>query len=59
MGDRFGFLDPHRAVDYLIHILDVQGVPRFFSPLDRTLLKGFQSFGGYLPGVQPGSHLHI
>jgi RHH-type proline utilization regulon transcriptional repressor/proline dehydrogenase/delta 1-pyrroline-5-carboxylate dehydrogenase len=35
----------------LIHILDVQGVPRFFSPLDRTLLKGFQSFGAYLPGV--------
>jgi RHH-type proline utilization regulon transcriptional repressor/proline dehydrogenase/delta 1-pyrroline-5-carboxylate dehydrogenase len=26
-------------------------VPRFFSPLDRTLLRGFQSFGGYLPGV--------
>src|SRR5258706_14550852 len=42
---------PHRAVDQFIHILDVQGVPRFFSPLDRTLLKGFQSFGGYLPGV--------
>ena len=33
------------------HILDVQGVPRFFSPFDRTLLKGFQSFGGYVPGV--------
>lgn len=42
---------PHRAVDQFIHILDVQGVPRFFSPLERTLLKGFQSFGGYLPGV--------
>ena len=42
---------PHRAADQLIHILDVQGVPRFFSTLDRTLLKGFQSFGGYLPGV--------
>ena len=42
---------PHRAVDHLIHILDVQGVPRFFSPLDRTLLKGFQSFGAYAPGV--------
>jgi RHH-type transcriptional regulator, proline utilization regulon repressor / proline dehydrogenase / delta 1-pyrroline-5-carboxylate dehydrogenase len=42
---------PHRAVDQLIHILDVQGIPRFFSPFDRTLLKGFQSFGGYLPGV--------
>ncbi|HEY4414642.1 MAG TPA: bifunctional proline dehydrogenase/L-glutamate gamma-semialdehyde dehydrogenase [Verrucomicrobiae bacterium] len=43
--------DPRRAVEHLIHILDVQGVPRFFSPWDRTLMKGFQSFGGYLPGV--------
>ncbi len=43
--------DPHRAVEHLIHILDVQGVPRFFGPMDRTLMKGFQSFGNYLPGV--------
>jgi RHH-type proline utilization regulon transcriptional repressor/proline dehydrogenase/delta 1-pyrroline-5-carboxylate dehydrogenase len=42
---------PHRAVDQFIHILDVQGVPRFFNPFQRTLLKGFQSFGGYAPGV--------
>ncbi|MEK6246654.1 MAG: bifunctional proline dehydrogenase/L-glutamate gamma-semialdehyde dehydrogenase, partial [Planctomycetales bacterium] len=42
---------PHRAADQLIHILDVQGIPRFFSTFDRTLLKGFQSFGNYLPGV--------
>jgi RHH-type proline utilization regulon transcriptional repressor/proline dehydrogenase/delta 1-pyrroline-5-carboxylate dehydrogenase len=40
-----------RSADQLTHILDVQGVPRFFSPLERTLLRGFQSFGGYLPGV--------
>lgn len=40
-----------RAADQLTHILDVQGIPRFFSPLDRTMLRGFQSFGGYLPGV--------
>ena len=40
-----------RAVDQLIHILDVQGIPRFFSQLDRALLRGFQSFGNYLPGV--------
>jgi RHH-type proline utilization regulon transcriptional repressor/proline dehydrogenase/delta 1-pyrroline-5-carboxylate dehydrogenase len=40
-----------RSVDQLIHILDVQGIPRFFSPLERTLLAGFQTFGGYLPGV--------
>ncbi len=43
--------DPARAVEHLVHILDVQGVPRFFSPMDRTLMKGFQSFGGYVPGV--------
>lgn len=42
---------PHRAADQLTHILDVQGIPRFFSALDRTLLRGFQSFGSYLPGV--------
>lgn len=41
----------HRAVDHLVHILDVQGIPRFFNPWDRTLLRGFQSFGGYAPGV--------
>ncbi|MDB6033909.1 MAG: putA, partial [Verrucomicrobiales bacterium] len=43
--------DPQRAVNHLIHILDVQGIPRFFNPWDRTLLKGFQSFGAYAPGV--------
>ena len=42
---------PHRAADQLVHILDVQGIPRFFSPFERTLLKGFHSFGNYLPGV--------
>ncbi|HYO23496.1 MAG TPA: bifunctional proline dehydrogenase/L-glutamate gamma-semialdehyde dehydrogenase, partial [Lacipirellulaceae bacterium] len=40
-----------RAADQLVHILDVQGVPRFFSALDRALLRGFRSFGAYLPGV--------
>ena len=40
-----------RAVEQLTHILDVQGVPRFFSPFDQALLQGFRSFGGYLPGV--------
>src|SRR5512139_512573 len=43
--------DPARAVEHLTHILDVQGVPRFFGPIDRTLMKGFQSFGGFVPGV--------
>lgn len=40
-----------RVVDQFTHILDVQGVPRFFSPLDRAMLRGFQTFGGWLPGV--------
>ena len=42
---------PGRVVDQMVHILDVQGVPRFFSLFDQALLKGFQSFGEYLPGV--------
>lgn len=40
-----------RVADQFTHILDVQGVPRFFSPLDRAMLRGFQTFGGWLPGV--------
>ena len=40
-----------RSADQLVHILDVQGIPRFFSPMERTLLMGFQSFGSYVPGV--------
>ncbi len=40
-----------RVADQFAHILDVQGIPRFFSPLDRALLCGFQTFGGWLPGV--------
>jgi RHH-type proline utilization regulon transcriptional repressor/proline dehydrogenase/delta 1-pyrroline-5-carboxylate dehydrogenase len=42
---------PRRSAEQLTHILDVQGVPRFFGPVDRAMLKGFQSFGGHLPGV--------
>lgn len=43
--------EAQRVADQLTHILDVQGVPRFFSGLDRTMLRGFQSFGGFMPGV--------
>ena len=42
---------PKRAVDQLTHILDAQGVPRYFNPVDKALIRGFQSFGSYLPGV--------
>ena len=40
-----------RVAEQFTHILDVQGVPRFFSPIDRALMRGFQTFGGWLPGV--------
>jgi RHH-type proline utilization regulon transcriptional repressor/proline dehydrogenase/delta 1-pyrroline-5-carboxylate dehydrogenase len=40
-----------RAADQLLHILDVQGIPHFFTALDRVLLHGFRSFGSYIPGV--------
>ncbi len=42
---------PAREVEQLSHILDVQGIPRCFTGIERTLLRGFQSFGGWLPGV--------
>ena len=40
-----------RVAEQFTHILDVQGVPRFFNPLDRALMRGFQTFGAWLPGV--------
>ena len=40
-----------RTAEQFTHILDVQGIPRFFGPLDRTLLLGFQTFGDWLPSV--------
>ena len=40
-----------RTAEHLTHILDVQGIPRFFSPLDQALLTGFRTFGNWLPNV--------
>ncbi len=40
-----------RVADQFIHILDVQGIPRFFSRLDRAMLRGFQVFGDWLPQI--------
>ncbi len=40
-----------RVAGQFTHILDVQGIPRFFSPLDKAMLRGFQTFGNWLPGV--------
>ncbi len=42
---------PARVADQLVHLLDLQGVPRFFSPVEQAMLRGFQSFGEYLPSV--------
>jgi RHH-type transcriptional regulator, proline utilization regulon repressor / proline dehydrogenase / delta 1-pyrroline-5-carboxylate dehydrogenase len=42
---------PARVAEQFTHILDVQGIPRFFSPMDRVLMRGFQTFGNWLPGV--------
>lgn len=42
---------PSRVADQMTHLLDVQGIPRFFSPVEQAMLRGFQSFGEYLPGV--------
>ena len=36
----FRSTSPRRSMDQLIHILDVQGIPRFFSRIDRTLPTG-------------------
>ena len=42
---------PARVADQMTHLLDVQGIPRFFSPIEQAMLRGFQAFGEYLPGV--------
>lgn len=40
-----------RKVEQLVHVLDVQGVPRFFRPVERALLRTFQSVAGSVPGL--------
>src|ERR1700761_7458794 len=40
-----------RVAEQFTHILDVQGIPRFFSPLDRAMMQGFKWFGDWMPGV--------
>ncbi len=40
-----------RTAEQFTHILDVQGIPRFFGPRDQALLLGFQTFGDWLPSV--------
>ncbi|TWT74165.1 proline dehydrogenase family protein [Allorhodopirellula solitaria] len=42
---------PARVADQLTFLLDIQGIPRFFNPVEQAMLRGFQSFGEYLPGV--------
>jgi RHH-type transcriptional regulator, proline utilization regulon repressor / proline dehydrogenase / delta 1-pyrroline-5-carboxylate dehydrogenase len=42
---------PARVADQLTYLLDVQGIPRFFSPVEQAMLQGFRAFGEFLPGV--------
>ncbi|MEE9273907.1 MAG: bifunctional proline dehydrogenase/L-glutamate gamma-semialdehyde dehydrogenase [bacterium] len=40
-----------RTVSQLAHLLDSRGVPAFFGPADRLLLRLFRLLGPLLPGV--------
>jgi RHH-type proline utilization regulon transcriptional repressor/proline dehydrogenase/delta 1-pyrroline-5-carboxylate dehydrogenase len=40
-----------RRADQLVHVLEVQGVPRFFGLVERTLLRGAQSMAEVVPQV--------
>ena len=52
--------NPARAAGHLIHILQSRGIPRFFSPWDRDLLKMFQTFGPLVPGIaMPLAKRHV
>ncbi len=52
--------DPARAVGHLIHILQSQGIPRFFSPWECNLLRMFQTFGPLVPGIaMPLAKRHV
>ncbi len=40
-----------RSAEHLVHILDENGIPKFLSPFERQLMRGFQTFGEYLPSL--------
>ncbi len=40
-----------RVAEQFNHILEVQGIPKFFSPFDRVMLRGFQTFGEFAPAI--------
>jgi RHH-type proline utilization regulon transcriptional repressor/proline dehydrogenase/delta 1-pyrroline-5-carboxylate dehydrogenase len=40
-----------RVAAQFTHILNLQGIPRFFGSIDRALLRGFQAFGEWLPAI--------
>ncbi len=42
---------PHRVADQINHLLRSQGVPDFFSRVDRLLVQMFLGLGRYLPSV--------
>ena len=41
---------PRRALDQFIHIVQSQGVPQYFNPLQQVLLRALQTFGPLRPG---------
>jgi len=43
--------NPHRVADQINHLLRSQGVPDFFSRVDRLLVQMFLGLGRYLPSV--------
>lgn len=42
---------PRRAVEHLVHLLTTAGIPRFFAPWERFLLRGFRALGGWFPAA--------
>ncbi len=40
---------PARVADQLTHILDVQGVPRFFNPVEQAMFAGFRRSANTCP----------
>ncbi len=51
---------PSRVVEQFTHILDVQGIPRFFSPFERALVAGISNLrrlaAGRVGAAGQGAH---
>ena len=47
----FRSLRARRVARQFVHILNIHGIPDFFTPLNHGMLWVFKTFGGWLPGV--------